>query len=94
MTTFFFLGRYTKDAVEGIDANRTERAEAAIQGYGGKLRSIYALLGEYDLVMIVDLPGIHEAVQVSVDIRKLTGISFSTSPALPVVAFDRLFVDQ
>ncbi len=93
MTTFFFFGNYTRDAAEGVNAKRTERAENTIQGYGGKLRSIYALLGEYDIVIIADLPGVQEAVQVSIEIMRETGISFTTAPALPVVEFDRLFTE-
>ena len=91
MTTFFFFGNYTRDAVDGIDASRTERAERIIQGYGGKLRSVYALLGVHDLVMIADLPGIPEAVKVSVEIMRDTGVQFATAPALPVAEFDRFF---
>ena len=90
MQTFFFFGTYTPDAIEGIDARRTKQAEETITGFGGTLRSVYALLGEYDIVMIVDLPGVPEALQVSIALNQKTGISFSSSPALPVADFDRV----
>ena len=90
MTTFFMFGNYSKDAIRGVSAKRTEKAEALIKGYGGKVRSVYALLGDRDLVIIADLPGAAEAVQVSVDITKETGITFSTVPAIPVADFDSL----
>jgi uncharacterized protein with GYD domain len=93
MNTFFMFGSYTQDAIEGIDADRTKRAEAIVKGYGGNLRMVYALLGEYDIVMIVELPGIPEATQVSLSLTKETGIAFITMPALPVADFDRLAAD-
>ena len=90
MATYFFFGNYSRDAVKGINAKRTAKAEALIEGFGGKLRSVYALLGQFDLVIIAELPGIQEAMQVSVEISKETSISFVTSPALPVADFDSL----
>jgi uncharacterized protein with GYD domain len=90
MTSFFLFGTYTQDALDGIDADRTRKAEEIITGYGGKLRSVYALLGEYDIVMIADLPGVPEAVQVSIAVTRDTGIAFTSCPALPVADFDRI----
>lgn len=90
MTTFIFFGSYTRDAIEGIDARRTKDAEQLIGGFGGKLRSVYALLGESDIVMIADLPGVPEALQVSLALTRKTGIAFRSAPAVPVADFDRL----
>ena len=84
MTTFFLFGSYTQDALDGIDA------EEVINGYGGKLKSVYALLGEYDIVMIADLPGVPETLQVSITLSRDTGIAFSSCPAIAVADFDRL----
>jgi len=90
MTSFFLFGSYIQDALDGIDADRTKKAEEVINGYGGKLHSVYALLGEYDIVMIVDLPGVPEALQVSMTLTRDTGIVFCSCPAIPVADFDRL----
>lgn len=90
MTTFFLFGSYSKEALSGIDARRTRRAEEVIHGFGGKLHSVYGLLGKPDIVMIVELPGIPEAMQASIMISKATGLSFETKPAVPVADFDRI----
>lgn len=90
MTSFFLFGSYTQEALDGIDAGRTKKAEEIITGYGGKLRSVYALLGEYDIVMIADLPGVPEALQISIALTRDTGIAFSSCPAVAVADFDRL----
>ena len=90
MTSFFLFGSYTQDALDGIDAARTKKAEEVITGFGGKLRSVYALLGEYDIVMIAELPGVPEALQVSIALARDTGIAFTSCPAIAVADFDRL----
>ena len=88
--TFFFFGGYTHDSLHEISGERTERAYDLFEERGGKLLSAYALLGDRDLALIADLPGIHEAMLVSVGLTKLTGISFNTSPAVSMEQFDRL----
>lgn len=93
MNTFFLFGNYTAKALDGIDAKRTKLAEEVIAGFGGKLRSVYALLGEHDLVMIVELPGVPEVVQASIALHKKTGIACTSAPAVPVADFDRLTAD-
>ena len=90
MATYFLFGSYSEDAVKRISAKRTQRAASVIQQYGGTLQSGYALLGEDDLVLIIDLPGTEQAMKVSVALTKLTGISFTTVPAVPVDTFDKI----
>jgi len=94
MATFFMFGRYSSaDAWKGMSQERTREAEQLIQKFGGKLLSFYALLGERDLVVITTFPGVEQAMKASVAISKTTGISFTTSPAVPVEEFDKLMTD-
>jgi uncharacterized protein with GYD domain len=90
MATFVMFGRYSVDAVKEISAERTKNATAVIGDSGGKLQAAYALLGETDLVLVVDFPGVNEAMQTSVKLAQLLGISFTTSPAVTVEEFDDL----
>lgn len=90
MTTYFLFGTYTTSALKGMSAKRTKQAEALVKKNKGKIKSIYALLGMADLVLIVDLPSNDAAVKVSVGLSKLTGLAFSTAPAMPVSKFDKL----
>ena len=90
MGTYFFFGRYSEAALKEISAKRTEKAAATIQKFGGQLKSAYALLGEHDLVIIADVPGTPQAMQCSMALHKLTGIAFTTAPAVPVEQFDKL----
>ena len=93
MATFFMFGKYSSEAVKGMSPKRTKAAEEAIKKLGGKIESMYALLGERDLVVILSIPGVEQAMKASVALSKMTGISFTTLPALPVEEFDKLMAE-
>jgi uncharacterized protein with GYD domain len=90
MAKFLMLGRYSQEAVKEASAERTKKAVSLIEKSGGKVISIYALLGNYDLALVVDFPGTPEAIKTSMALTKLTGISFTTSVAIAVEEFDKL----
>ncbi|RME76723.1 MAG: GYD domain-containing protein [Planctomycetota bacterium] len=90
MPTYFLFGAYTPDAIRGISAARTEQVREEIARCGGRVREIYALLGERDVCLIVDLPGSAEAMRLSIRLTRLTGICFTTSHAIPIDEFDRV----
>jgi len=90
MTTYFMFGKYSHDSIKQISAQRSKEAIAEIGKNGGKLNAGYALLGEHDLVLIVDFPGTEQAMKTSVALAKLLGISFSTAPAVSMGDFDKL----
>jgi uncharacterized protein with GYD domain len=90
MAKFLMLGKYSAQAMQGITAERTKKVVETIEKSGGKINSMYALLGNYDLAFVVDFPGNAEALKASVGLSKFTGIGFTTSPAMAVEEFDRL----
>ncbi|MBE9534150.1 MAG: GYD domain-containing protein [Proteobacteria bacterium] len=90
MATYFMFGRYSLDSVKEISPERTNKATALIKKHGGEVESGYALLGEIDLVLIVDLPDTEQAMKTSVALAKLLGISFTTAPAVTVEDFDKI----
>jgi uncharacterized protein with GYD domain len=89
MGTFFMFGRYSHDSIKSISARRTEKTKALIEKYGGRLVSAYALLGDIDLVLILELPGKEEAMKTSVALSKMLGIGFTTAPAVTVITPSR-----
>jgi uncharacterized protein with GYD domain len=94
MATFLMLGKYSSDALRQVSSKRTERALKLVKRLGGEVKSVYALLGDYDLALVLELPGNEKALEVSVALGKLTGISFKTSPAVTVEEFDKLAVSE
>lgn len=90
MQTFVMVGKYSTDAVRDISANRTDKAVGLIKELGGKVLSMYALLGGYDVVLTVELPDLKTAMRASLGLTILTGINFSTYPAVSVPDFDKM----
>ncbi|MBW2240135.1 MAG: GYD domain-containing protein [Deltaproteobacteria bacterium] len=90
MPIFMMFGKYSSEALKGISPERTDKAVEVIKKNGGKVISMYAVLGEHDLVLTLDFPDSEKALAASVALNKLTGISFTTSPVVEVEKFDKL----
>ena len=90
MPIFMMFGKYSPEALKGISSERTDKAVALIEENGGKVVSMYAVLGEHDLVMTLDFPDAEKALAASVALNRLTGIAFKTSPVVEVEKFDKL----
>jgi uncharacterized protein with GYD domain len=90
MAVFIMTGKYSAESLKEISAKRTAEANEILQQCGGQVLAAYATLGDVDLVAIVELPGVKEAVTASIALNKAFGISFSTVPALSMEDFDRL----
>lgn len=90
MPIFLMFGSYSSEAIKGISSERTDRARELIRENEGKIVSMYAVMGEHDLVFTIDFPDADKAMAASVALYKLTGIHFSTSPVVDVEQFDKL----
>ena len=90
MPIFLMFGSYSAAAVKDISSDRTEKARELILKNGGKIISMYAVMGEHDLVFTIDFPDADKAVATSVALFQLTGIQFTTSPVVDVEQFDKL----
>jgi len=90
MATFLMFGKYSVEGVKGISTKRTNEVVSLLKKYKGEVKGMYALLGEKDLVFIVNFPGTDQAMQASVALSKMTGVGFTTCPAVTVEEFDKL----
>lgn len=90
MATFFMFGTYSVEALDDISPGRTVKAVELLKGLGGEVKDMYTLLGETDLILIVELPSAEAAMKASVALGAETGIGFSTAQAISIEAFDRL----
>lgn len=90
MAAFLMFGKYTPEALQGLSADRTKAAQKLVKQMGGKIQSMYATLGEHDLVFVVNLPSTEDALKASIALNRMTGITFSTAPAVPVEEFDQM----
>jgi uncharacterized protein with GYD domain len=90
MATYILLGKYALDSIKQISAKRTDDTLPAVKQHGGTFKGGYATLGDTDLLLIVELPGPEQAMQVSVALSRLLGVSCHSAPAVSVEEFDRL----
>lgn len=90
MATYYMFGRYSRQSLQEISADRTKKASGIIEKLGGKVKAMHALMGDKDLVFVIDLPGTKEAMKASLALAKLTGIAFSTAEAVSIEDFDKL----
>jgi uncharacterized protein with GYD domain len=90
MSIFMMFGKYSPEALKKISPERTRKAIEIIRKSGGKVISMYSVLGEHDLVFTLEFPDAEKAMLTSVTLNKLTGISFVTSPVVDVEQFDKL----
>jgi uncharacterized protein with GYD domain len=90
MPIFMMFGKYNQDSIKGVSRERTKKAVEIIGQNGGKVISMFAVVGEHDLVFTLDFPATENALAASVALTMLTGISFTTSPVVDVEQFDRM----
>ena len=90
MPIFMMFGKYSQESLKGASEERTKKAVKVIEKNGGKIISMYAVMGEHDLVFTLDFPDADKAMSASIALNRLTGISFSTSPVVDVEQFDHL----
>ncbi|WP_303722864.1 GYD domain-containing protein [Malonomonas rubra] len=90
MAIFLMFGRYTSEAAKDISLDRTVKARELIMKNEGKIISMFAVMGEHDLVFTIDFPEAAMAMAASAALYKLTGIHFTTSPVVDVGQFDKL----
>ena len=94
MATFFMFGNYTSEAIKEMSIERTQQVVSEIKKLGGEVQAMHALLGEYDLLFCVKLPDVEIAIKASVALNRLTGISFTTCPAVTVETFDQMMSEK
>ena len=90
MAKFFMYGKYSKEALGGISSERTKKALELIAKSGGKVDSMYAFLGKYDMVLITDFPAVADVMKAAIALNKLTGIAFTSFPAITIEEFDKI----
>lgn len=90
MAIYIMFGKYSPNSVKEISLERFKKTTALVEKCGGQVKAVYALLGDPDLVAIADFPGTKEAMKASVELTRLSDISFRTAPAMTIEEFDKL----
>lgn len=89
MQTYVTLWTYTKDGLMDIKKTprRFEFVKKVIHNAGGKLLSIYGLIGEYDVLSVMEMPDAKAAAATILKICSTGRIKAQTMTALSVDEF-------
>jgi len=92
MLTYITLWKYTKDGLMDIKKTpkRFEFAKKIIQDVGGKLISVYGLIGEYDVITVMEMPDEKIATSTILKICSTGRITSQTMTALSIDEFLRI----
>jgi uncharacterized protein with GYD domain len=91
--TYLMLGTYAPGCSHEISADRSRQMYKLIAGLGGSVLECYGLLGDRDVMLMVELPAPATAMQAAMAMARLTGATFTTYPAVPIADFDRIAED-
>ena len=83
MGKYILLLRWTDQGIKNVKdtIKRAESFKAYLEKKGGKLTDIFYTFGQYDLVLIVDLPNDNEAMSVLLGTGSLGNIRSTTLKA-------------
>lgn len=87
---FLILGNYSHNGVSGVSVQRTKRVYDVVQEMGGRVCEVYALLGIYDIALIVELATTADALKLATVLQNSIGLSTSTFPAIAIQQFDQI----
>ena len=89
MPTYVTLWKYTKDGLMDIKKTpkRFELAKKIIEDAGGKLLFVYGLIGEYDVITVMEMPDEKVATSTILKICSTGRITSRTMTALAVDDF-------
>ncbi len=90
MRTFLMFGKSSSDELKEISLNYRAEVVSLVGNFEGDVKSMYIMLREKYLVLILAFPGIKKAMKASIALSKLTGISFRILPAVPVDEFNEV----
>jgi uncharacterized protein with GYD domain len=85
MPVYVMLGNLTHAAFDELDTidERDTKAAAVIKSLGGKLLSLYYTLGQYDFVLIFELPSKEMLVKFLTIVGKFGTVRTETMETIP-----------
>ena len=92
MSTYVTLWKYTRDGLMDMKntPDRCEVVKKIINEAGGKLLSIYGLIGEYDVITLMEMPDEKVAASTILKICSKGRITAQTMTALSIDDFIKI----
>ena len=92
MATYISFIQYTQQGLQKIkdSPGRLDQARKAYEAAGGKLKDFYLVMGEYDIVVVADLPNDDAAAKLALSLGAAGNIRTRTSRAFTEAEFRKL----
>lgn len=89
MALYVTLWKYTREGLMDVKKaqKRFDMAKRAIKASGGKLISLYGLMGRYDLMTVMEMPNDKVAATTILKICSTGRITSETMPAMSIDDF-------
>lgn len=95
MPTYIIQGKYTLQGVKSMKDSpaRLDAVKQAVQDAGGKVKAFYLTMGQYDMVMITELPNDEAAVKMVIAAAGEGNVSTETFRAFTEDEYRALIAD-
>jgi len=95
MPIFVALGTITDDGIKNLEAMgaRHKRAVERAEQRGGKILGSYALMGQYDYLVLLEAPDVKTAMYVLTREAHGGNVRYQTMAAIPMAEFAELVQD-
>ena len=92
MPTYISLIQYTQKGLETIKESpaRLDHAKKGYEAAGGKIKDFYLVMGEYDIVVIAELPNDEAAAKLALTLGSAGNIKSRTSRAFTEAEYRKL----
>jgi uncharacterized protein with GYD domain len=93
MSKYLIQASYTAEGLRGLQkdkaSGRREAVASALEALGGKLESMHYTLGEYDVIVVADVPDQSSITAFSVAVSASGLVRTKTTPLLTVEETDQ-----
>jgi len=92
MPTYISFIQYTQQGLQKIKESpgRLDQAKKAYEAAGGKLKDIYLVMGEYDIVVVAELPSDDAVAKLALSLGAAGNIRTRTSRAFTEAEYRKL----
>ena len=92
MPTYVMLANWTDQGMRAINDSpkRIDTAKKTLEEMGGQFRSVYMMMGAYDLLMIYDAPDDAVAARFTLMLGKLGNVRTTSLKAFPEEAYRQI----
>ena len=92
MDTYIILCKFTQKGIENVKDSpaRLDAAKQAFKAVGGELKEFYLTMGQYDIVVIGELPDAESGVKISIAIGSKGAVRMESLRAFPETDYRKI----